>query len=495
MRDANPPIDLMNPQSWPQREMPIKVLAIDGHGGSGKSTLAEILASKLGAEIIRTDDFASWDNPLNWWPLLIEYVFEPISKGSRTLSYPRSKWWADHHPVPVVDQPVTEIMILEGVTSLRKEFGAYISYGIFVDTPKEICLQRGLARDAGMDGKTDAEIEAMWIAWIAQEDGYIAGDNPKAHANKIVDGSRPFSGQIAASSGIGARDIDASLAARLVASQFPQWRDLPIAPVEVTGWDNRTFRLGTELSIRLPSAEAYVAQVEKEHRWLPTLAPQLPLPIPDPLAMGRPAEGYPWNWSIYRWIEGTVASTENVSDMEEFACTLARFLTRLWQIDPAGGPPPGQHNFFRGGPLATYDSDTRSALASLGDAIPFDTASVVWETALESKWRGSPVWFHGDVSAGNLLVGGGRLRALIDFGSSGVGDPACDLAIAWTFLSGGSRDAFRRTVQVDADTWARGRGWALWKALITVADRVTYGQGEAASARRVITEILGDHHP
>ncbi len=495
MHDANPPIDLMNPQSWPQRGMPIKVLAIDGHGGSGKSTLAEVLAKQLSAGIIRTDDFASWDNPLSWWPLLIEYVFEPIGEGAKTLSYPRSKWWGDHRPEPVLDQPVTEIMILEGVTSLRKEFRAYISYGIFVDTPKEICFQRGLARDAGMDGKTDAEIEAMWIDWIAQEDEYIAGDNPKAYADKVVDGSRPFSKQIATSSGIGAMDIDTPLAARLVASQFPQWRDLPIAPVDVTGWDNRTFRLGTAMSIRLPSAEAYVGQVDKEHRWLPMLAPQLPLPIPEPLAMGRPGEGYPWKWSIYRWIEGTMASTENVSDMNECAYTLARFLTSLWQVDPMGGPPPGQHNFFRGGPLATYDSDTRSALACLGDAIPSDAASAVWETALASRWRGSPVWFHGDVSAPNLLVEGGRLRALIDFGSSGVGDPACDLAIAWTFFSDGNRETFRHTLQVDADTWARGRGWALWKALITIADRVKYSHGEVASARRVIDEILDDYPP
>jgi uridine kinase len=186
----------LNPETWPRRQLPVKFLAIDGHGGSGKSTLAGILSDRLNAEIVRTDDFASWDNPLNWSPLLIEYVFNPIRKGSKALSYPRSKWWADHHPEPVVDQPVTDIMILEGVTALRKELRPYISYGIFVDTPTELCLQRGLARDAGMDGKSDAEIDTMWRAWISDEDDYITRDNPKANANSVVDGSRPFLGQI-----------------------------------------------------------------------------------------------------------------------------------------------------------------------------------------------------------------------------------------------------------------------------------------------------------
>ena len=193
---ASPNDGLMDPENWPERSLPIKLLAIDGHGGSGKSTLADALADRLSAEVIRTDDFASWDNPFSWWPLLIEHVLEPIGQGSVKLSYPRSKWWADHHPEPVIGQPVTDVMILEGTAALRKELRPYISYGIFVDTPKELCLQRGLARDAGMDGKTDTEIEAMWNVWIAEEDAYMTRDNPQEYADKIVDGSRPFAGQI-----------------------------------------------------------------------------------------------------------------------------------------------------------------------------------------------------------------------------------------------------------------------------------------------------------
>lgn len=192
MLDADLPIELTRPQSWPKRALPVKILAIDGRAGSGKSTLAEFLAREFSAEIIRTDDFASWDDPFQWWPLLIESVFDPIGRGSRTLSYPRSNWWAGHHPEPVVDQPVTEIMILEGVGALRREFRPYISFGIFVDTPEATCLQRGVARDAGMDGKPDAEIETIWRAWVAEENEYLARDNPKAVAHQIVDGGRPF---------------------------------------------------------------------------------------------------------------------------------------------------------------------------------------------------------------------------------------------------------------------------------------------------------------
>jgi aminoglycoside phosphotransferase (APT) family kinase protein len=288
-------------------------------------------------------------------------------------------------------------------------------------------------------------------------------------------------------------EIDASLVTRLVTSQFPQWADLPITPVESDGWDNRTFRLGVDMSVRLPSAEAYTAQVEKEHRWLPILAPRLPLPIPVPLAMGVPAEGYPWKWSVYRWLEGSIASTERINDLNEFATTLARFLASLQQIDPDDGPPPGQHNFFRGGPLETYDAETRNAIAALDDQIATELATVVWETALAATWHGSSVWFHGDVSAANLLVRGGRLSAVIDFGSSGVGDPACDVTIAWTLLSGESRGAFRAALPVDAATWARGRGWALWKGLITLAEHINTNPVEAARARHVVDEVLADH--
>ena len=288
-------------------------------------------------------------------------------------------------------------------------------------------------------------------------------------------------------------DINAVLVSQLIASQFPQWSHLPIKPVELSGWDNRTFHLGSDKSVRLPSAEGYVAQVEKEHRWLPTLAPLLPLPIPVPLVQGAPGHGYPWPWSVYQWLEGKNATLERITDVSEFAISLAKFLRALQQIDAVDGPPAGEHNFFRGGPLTTYDTETRETIAELVEEVDTDAATEVWETAVNATWHGVPVWIHGDVAPGNLLIKNGRLSAVIDFGCSGVGDPACDLVMAWTFFSGESREAFCAALGLDQATWARARGWALWKALITLADHLHSNPAKAAEARRVISEILADH--
>ena len=287
--------------------------------------------------------------------------------------------------------------------------------------------------------------------------------------------------------------IDAALVRRLVDAQFPQWADLPIRPVRFGGWDNRTFHLGEQMTVRLPSAATYAPQVEKEQRWLPKLAPLLPLAIPTPLAMGAPTEDYPWPWSIYRWIDGDTAAIERIADLDQFATGLAEFLVALQQIDATGGPAPGPHNFFRGGSPAYYDREARQAIATLGDRIDGKAATAVWEAALAAEWHGTPVWFHGDVSHGNLLVKDGRLSAVIDFGTSGVGDPACDLYIAWTFLDRQSRDAFRAALPLDDATWARGRGWTLWKALIVHAGLPGAYVLEAEKSRRVIEEILADH--
>jgi aminoglycoside phosphotransferase (APT) family kinase protein len=288
-------------------------------------------------------------------------------------------------------------------------------------------------------------------------------------------------------------EVDVALVGRLVAEQFPQWADLPIRPVEVGGWDNRTFHLGADKTVRLPSAVGYAEQVEKEHRWLPKLGPHLPLPIPIPLAKGTPAHGYPWQWSVYRWIGGETATAGRIADLRQFATDVAGFLTALQRIDPADGPPPGSHNFYRGGPLTVYDAETRQALATLEGSIDTGAAGTVWEEALDATWHGQPVWFHGDVATGNLLVEGGRLSAVIDFGTSGVGDPSCDLAISWTLFRGESREAFRAALGHDDATWARGRGWTLWKALITLAENIKSNPLQAGEARRVLDRVLNDH--
>jgi aminoglycoside phosphotransferase (APT) family kinase protein len=286
--------------------------------------------------------------------------------------------------------------------------------------------------------------------------------------------------------------IDVALVTRLIAGQFPRWSDLSIRPVQPGGWDNKTFHLGADMTVRLPSGGGYAQQVGKEHRWLPTLAVQLPLAIPAPLARGAPGEGYPWSWSVYPWIPGENASVERISDLVVFATDLARFLVALQRVDPRDGPSAGRHSAFRGGPLMTYDGETRRAIAGLADQIPLDRATAVWESALSATAHGAPVWFHGDVAAGNLLVRDGRLAAVIDFGCAGVGDPACDVTIAWTLLSGDSRRAFREVLKVDSAMWARGRGWALWKALITLASQDVPNTMQASEARRVIEEVLSD---
>jgi aminoglycoside phosphotransferase (APT) family kinase protein len=284
-------------------------------------------------------------------------------------------------------------------------------------------------------------------------------------------------------------DIDVALVRRLIRTQFPRWAELSIRPCEPGGWDNRTFLLGDQMTVRLPSAERYVLQVQKEQDWLPKLAPQLPLPIPVPLALGAPDGDYPWPWSVYRWLKGETVSPERVANLPKFAVELAKFLNALQQIEVSGGPLPGPHNFFRGGPVASYDKETRQAIATLGEQLDAAAVTAVWEAALETTWSRAPVWIHGDVAAGNLLVEDSRLSAVIDFGSCGVGDPACDLAIAWGLLGGESRVAFRAALPLDRATWARGRGWALWKALITwVANPL-----QAPSARTIIDEVVADH--
>ena len=274
--------------------------------------------------------------------------------------------------------------------------------------------------------------------------------------------------------------IDVSLVRQLVASQFPDWAHLPIERVEPNGWDNRTFRLGSEMSVRLPSHQRYAAQVEKEQEWLPRLGPLLPLAVPTPLARGVPGHGYPWPWSVYGWLDGDTADVGQIDDLNAFASELARFLRALHQIDPTGGPAPGLHNFFRGGSLDVYDAETRDAIAALEGQVDSDSVTEVWEAALEASWHGDPVWLHGDLAASNLLVRDGGLSAVIDFGCSGVGDPACDLVISWTFLSGPSREAFRSELSLDEGAWARARGWALWKAITN-------------QVWRVIDEVVAEH--
>ena len=288
-------------------------------------------------------------------------------------------------------------------------------------------------------------------------------------------------------------EIDATLVRQLIRTQFPQWAALPVAPVENGGWDNRSFRLGNSMSVRLPSASRYVAQVEKEHRWLPQLRPHLPLPIPLPLGLGVPGSGYPWPWSIYSWLDGKPAHATRILDLNLFAVDLARFLVALRGIDASNGPVAGTHNFHRGGSLTVYDTETRQSIGALADLIDVAAVTEVWDVALTTSWHVRPVWIHGDVAETNLLVTAGRLSAVIDFGSAGIGDPSCDLAIAWTFLDSSSREQFRSAIGLDPATWRRARGWAIWKALITLAQLRDTDPNQARRALQVIRSVLDDH--
>ncbi|MEV5750269.1 aminoglycoside phosphotransferase family protein [Actinoallomurus sp. NPDC052308] len=287
----------------------------------------------------------------------------------------------------------------------------------------------------------------------------------------------------------GRAGIDAGLVRRLLAAQFPQWSDLPVRPVRVDGWDNRTYRLGDEMTVRLPTAAGYAPAIDKEHRWLPVLAPSLPVPIPTPLAKGAPGEGYPFHWSIRRWLNGRLARSHRIADLSAFAADVAGFIRALQRVDATGGPAAGAHSFYRGASLTHYDDETRRCLAALDGRVDTRRAAAVWDAALDAEWTGSPVWFHGDIAVNNLLVGEGRLAAVIDFGTSGVGDPACDLVIAWTFFAGESRETFRSAVDQDPGTWARARGWALWKALLGL----TGNGSDAADDHHVVDQVLADH--
>lgn len=283
---------------------------------------------------------------------------------------------------------------------------------------------------------------------------------------------------------MGRSEVTADVAARLVAEQFPQWAGMPVHPVGLNGWDNVTFRLGSELSVRFPSGDSYVEQVSKEHRWLPFLAARLPLLIPEPVALGRPGPGFPWPWSVYRWINGEPACDGPIADLAAFAADLAGFLAALYAIDAGGGPPPGVHSAFRGGPLSTWDEQTRKSIHLLRDSIDAQAATTVWDQALATTWQRKPVWVHGDVAPSNLLIADGTLLAVIDFGCTAVGDPACDLVMAWTFFSGEAAAVFRRGLPFDDATWARARGWALWKALVTITGEKQDGDDALTAARR-----------
>jgi aminoglycoside phosphotransferase (APT) family kinase protein len=255
-------------------------------------------------------------------------------------------------------------------------------------------------------------------------------------------------------------EIDEALVRRLLAAQFPQWAEQPLRRVEPAGTVNAIFRLGDELSVRLARRKGPTEPGGKEHDWLARLAPLLPVDVPVPVAQGRPTDEYPWFWDVHSWVDGETIAVEAI-DALQAARDLAAFIAALQRVDPTGAPPG------RGVPLADRDRDLRYWLARFEG----DSAVVAeWQRALAAPpWDGPPVWHHGDLDVRNWLVRDGRIRGVIDWGSMGVGDPACDVMVAWKLHSAAARDVFREALPVDDGTWERARGWVVSQAVAALA--------------------------
>ncbi len=282
---------------------------------------------------------------------------------------------------------------------------------------------------------------------------------------------------------------DVPLVRRLLAAQFRQWAALPIQRISSSGTDNALYRLGEDMVVRLPRIHWAVGGVGKDARWLPKIAPLLPVAIPVPLAKGRPAEGYPWTWGIYPWLEGENPTGRHIPDVESLRRDVVLFVEALHRVDLTGGPPAR-----RGAPLIVQDEEARAALVALRGMIDTNAATAAWEAALRTPaWSGPPVWIHGDLLPGNLLFQSGRLTGVIDWGGLGVGDPACDMLIAWALLAVEARNVFRAELGVDDATWARGRGWALSVGLIALPYYKDTNPALADTARHLICEVLADH--
>lgn len=277
--------------------------------------------------------------------------------------------------------------------------------------------------------------------------------------------------------------IDTALVRRLVAAQFPRWADLPVAPVPSSGTDNAMYRLGDDLAVRLPRIPGAAKDVALEHRWIPFVAPHLPVTVPEPVVRGEPAEDYPHPWSVCRWLPGANPSTGD----ETLAADLATFVTALREVPTVDDAPAAG----RGCPLANRDEPTRAALAASTSLVDVPALTRMWDEALRlPEWQGDPTWMHGDLSPGNVLVQDGRLTAVIDWSIAGVGDPSVDQIVAWNLLTAAGRRAFRAALAPDDETWLRGRAWALSISIIQLPYYLETNPQLAANSRHVLKEVL-----
>ncbi|MEV7181671.1 aminoglycoside phosphotransferase family protein [Kitasatospora sp. NPDC093679] len=290
----------------------------------------------------------------------------------------------------------------------------------------------------------------------------------------------------------GMHPVDGDLVRRLVAGQFPRWAGAAVVRVPSGGTVNAMYRLGEDMVVRLPLVAGGAGDVALERTWLPRLAPHLPTPVPEVLGAGRPAEGYPWPWSVYRWFAGENPGAGALGEPVLLAEDLAGFVAAMRSITLPAAPQA-----HRGGPVASLDAATRAAIEELRgipeEGVDCDAATSVWEQALRAPVPdGPPVWLHADLMPGNLLVADGRLTAVIDFGCAGVGDPACDLFPAWNLLPADAREVFRAALDVDDATWTRGRGRTLSQALIALPYYRRTNPVMADNARHVIRTVLAE---
>lgn len=288
-------------------------------------------------------------------------------------------------------------------------------------------------------------------------------------------------------------EADEQLVRRLLVAQTPRWASLPLERVGSAGVDNAIFRLGDDLNVRMPQSEWSAGHVRKEQRWLPGHAERLPLEIPVPVGRGVPGEGFPWPWSVYRWLDGADAVESPVADEHRAARELAGFIAALHQIPTEDGPRSGLHSGLRGTPLPVRDEPVRHSIATVGGSLDADVALALWESAIRvPAWRRAPVWVHGDLHPGNVLVRDGAIGAVIDWGLLSVGDPALDVMAAWTLLSAEARATFREALPVDDHTWARARGWALCTGVIATAYYGDTNPVLSGFSRRAAEEAMAD---
>jgi aminoglycoside phosphotransferase (APT) family kinase protein len=477
-----------------------KIILITGASGSGKTTVTKYLAEKY--RVFHFDDIGV--------PSLDEMISKHVSlEGWQEWA---TKSWIEKLSKLEGD----EVVILEGSFNPGFLFKSIECLGLI---PVKTGIHTNGKIDSRLRGNDKLELICLHADRDTREKRLIKYRNQPELVNQDMENFAQVLKE--KTLGLGGKVIDSSgdihdtvkacllaiegteslrievptrIARSLVKEQFSQYAHLEIKPVAFSGWDNATYHLGDEMLLRMPRGEAYALKVPKEQSLLAKLGKQISILIPQPLAMGKPSKNYPWNWSIYKYLEGDSANTIDLTDqdLEQIAYDLAHFLKDLHQIDTKKAPQPGLHNYWRGEHVSVYECGALKYFEQLKDVIDTDKAIKIWEKASSTKWEKPPVWIHGDLAPGNFLIKDGSMSSVIDFGGCAIGDPACDLAIAYTFFKGKSREIFKKQVNLDEDTWKRSKAWVLWKAGYELTHIEDKKSPKALEQVRIINEVFGD---